>query len=196
MRKFFGGMLFATIIKMIIYTVSTLIKLIANIMVFFGLYIPFFYLIYGGILILFANFSLIPYNANAGLFYFGLILCVFCSIIISVKSLIIKPFKAIFGRDEQDYRQSLPRKPMPYRGEDKFPRPRRQIQPPIRSRDYGFYRIDRPSEYLERMDKLYERPDVYRSEMYPDIIVYEYCDRFDLYRHNGNMLEFVDTRYR
>lgn len=196
MRKFLGGMLFVTIIKLVFYSISTLIKLIANIMVFFGLYIPFFYLIYGGALMLFLDFRLIPYSSGAGLFYFGLVLCVFCSIIISVKNLIIKPFKAVFGRDNKDYEQPITRKPMPYDGGDNFPRPRRRIQPPIKSKEYGYYRIDSPIEYMDRMDKFYESPEVYRSETNPEIIVYEYCDRFDLYQHNGSILEFIDTKYR
>lgn len=197
MRKFIGGMLMATILKLIFYTISTAIKLIANIMVFFGLYVPFFYLIYIEMLILFAGFTIIPYNANVGLFVFGLVLCFFCSLIITVRNLIVKPIRAVFGRDDKEYSERHPikrRPPMPYQGGE-FPRPRREYEP-SRSRQYGYLRIDSPREYMDKLDSYYERPDVYRSEVNPELIVYEYYNRFDLYRHNGDFLEYIETRYR
>ena len=44
MRKFLSGMVVVSVLKLIFYAISTAIKLIANIMVFFGLYVPFFIL--------------------------------------------------------------------------------------------------------------------------------------------------------
>jgi hypothetical protein len=199
MTKFLGGVVFATVFKLIFYVVSTAIKLIANILVFFGLYIPFFYLIYGEMLLLFTDFVLVPYTSDLGLYIFGLVLSCFCSVIISVKNLIVKPIKAVLGRDDKEdghyYEERRRRPPMRYTGGD-YPRPRRQINPPIRSRQYGYYRIDSPYEYFDRIDSFYEHPEIYRSEVRPDIIVYEYHDRFDLYRHNGDILEYVETKYR
>ncbi|MGI6702352.1 MAG: hypothetical protein ACOX3U_07865 [Christensenellales bacterium] len=196
MRKFLSGMVVVSVLKLIFYAISTAIKLIANIMVFFGLYVPFFYLIFGEMLLLFAGFSLTPYNTNVGLFIFGLVLSCFCSVIITVKNLILKPIKAVFGRDsDKEIRYPIRRRPIRYTG-GRYPAPRRTLPPPIRSREYGYLRIDSPKEYFDRLDYYYERPDVYRSELNQDIIVYEYRDRFDLYRHNGEFLEYVDTEYR
>jgi len=199
MTRFLGGVAFATIFKLIFYIFSTAVKLIANIMVFFGLYMPFFYLIYGEMLLLFTDFTIETYTPELGLYIFGLVLCCFCSVIITIRNLIVKPVKAIFGRDEhfdeRRYYERRPRPPMRYSGGE-YPRPRRHMYPPIRSREYGYLRIDRPREYLDRFDSFYERPEVYRSEVHPDTIVYEYGDRFDLYRHNGDILEYVETKYR
>lgn len=199
MRKFLGGMAMATILKLLFYTISTAIKLIANIMVFFGLYVPFFYLMYGELLILFAGFTIVPYNAEVGLFVFGLVISLFCSVIITVRNLIVNPVKAVFGRNDKTYKVKYKerlRPSMDYHG-GAFPRPRRRyIAPPRRSEQYGYLTIDSPREYMNRLDSFYERPDVYRSEINPSIIVYEYHDRFDLYRHNGNRLEFIESKYR
>jgi hypothetical protein len=193
-------MAFASFIKLFIYAISTLIKLVANILVFFGLYIPFFYLIYGGALYLFAGFRFMPYTPEVGLFFFGLALCALCAVIITVKNMLIKPLKAIFGRNEKEYEERHPR-PRPYYatmrydGGDYFPRPRPRIYPE-RSEQYGYLRIDSPREYIDRFDAFYEHPDVYRSEMNPDLIIYEYDDRFDVYRHNGDRLVFQESKYR
>ncbi len=195
MRKFLGGMAVVTIFKLIFYIVSTAIKLIANIMVFFGLYIPFFYLIYGEMLLLFTDFTITPYTPELGLYIFGLVLCLFCSVILSIRNLIVKPVKAIFGRDTKYREEPIRRPPMRYRG-GRYPSPRRYFHPPVRSREYGYYRIDSPREYIERLDSYYEKPEIYRSEMNPDLIIYEYMNRFDIYRHNGDYLEFMETKYR
>lgn len=201
MRKFLGGMALATILKLVFYIVSTAIKLIANIMVFFGLYVPFFYLIYGELLILFAGFTITPYTSNLGLFLFGLVICMFCSIIITIRNMIIKPVKAVFGRNDKNYQIDYDRRPIRrpppirYYGGD-YPRPKRYLPPPRRSEQYGYLTIDSPTEYIDRFDKYYEHPEIYRSEVNQDLIIYEYSDRFEIYEHNGNNLDYVETKYR
>lgn len=197
MKRIFGGMILATAFKLIYYIFSTTIKFIANVMVFFGLYIPFFYLIWGEILLLFTDFHISPYNTDLGLYLFGLVLSLFCSVIISIRTIIIKPFKALFGRDEKFQEHYAPPQYISYEGHGDFPRPPKRLKPrTYRSEEYGTLRIDKPKEFMDRYEHFHERPEIYRSEVEPDLIIYEYSNRFDLYTLNDSRLEFIETQFR
>lgn len=133
----------ATILKTILYVLNWTIKLIASVLLFFGLYIPFIYLIYGGLLYLIAKVPIFNFSTNSQLYLLGLLLCIICSVIISVRNLIMKPLTSIVA----------------------------------------FY--DKKNTP--------EQPLVYRSNVMRDLIIYEYKDRYDVYRDINGRLSFIRT---
>ena len=91
MKRFFGiGGIFYYIIKSIIRFFNTLCYFLFDFLTFTGLYIPLLYSIYSAFIFL-AGLKLSPFSVDAMLFYIGLILSFVCSIIITVKKLIINP---------------------------------------------------------------------------------------------------------
>ena len=87
-----GGKIFGILFKAIDIAITTVAKFIA----YFGLYIPLVYLIYGGILWLSLDFNPFGGGVDGNLYVFGFALCFVCALIISVRNLIIKPFKRHF----------------------------------------------------------------------------------------------------
>ncbi len=207
MIKFIKGIFVGSIFRLIIYVISTVIKLTANIMIFFGLYVPFFYLLYGEALILFADFAILPYTADTGLYLFGLVLSLFCSVIITIKSLLVNPIKSIFGRDEKEdiptphynnqnyYQQEPPNIERDYSEQYNLEN-RRDNYSPYRT-DSGYFRLESREEFFSRTAGTRthnESPDIYRSENNPDLVIYEYHNKYDIYRVQDNSLEYLETK--
>lgn len=133
----------ATILKTIVNTLNWAIKIISSVMLFFGLYIPFAYLIYGGLLYLIAKVPIFDFSTNSQLYLLGLLLCVICSVIISVRNLIMRPLTSVIAWHD------------------------RKNQP--------------------------EQPMIYRSNVMRDLIIYEYKDRYDVYRDINGRLSYIRT---
>ncbi|NLZ25739.1 MAG: hypothetical protein GX891_04690 [Clostridiales bacterium] len=87
-----GGKIFGVLFK----AIDIAITVVAKFIVYFGLYIPLLYLIYGGVLWLTLDFNPFGGGVNTNLYLFGLGLSFVCSVIIAVRNLIIKPFKRHF----------------------------------------------------------------------------------------------------
>lgn len=62
----------------------------------FGLYIPLAYLAYGGVLYLVFGFELFVGGTDGGLYVFGFVLSLICSVIITVRNLVVKPLGEYF----------------------------------------------------------------------------------------------------
>lgn len=163
----FAGLFFG--VKILYWILKAIITLLGKILVFFGLYIPGVYLLLGAVLTKFSVFSFSVLDTRLNLFILGLILCVVCAIIISVRNLIVKPFATVvknFGKDaKKEFVDNRPK--IKKNAKDN---PRREQTP---------------------------YPLVYRSQIYPDITVHEYEDRFDLYRDEKNgKIKFFKTEYK
>lgn len=112
-------------------------------MLYFGLYVPFFYFLYGLIIHLTLGVVLFDFSTNSQLYLLGLLLCLVSSVIISVRNIILTPLKSAL----------------------KF--------------------------YDSR--KRPEKPLVYRSELMPDLIIYEYENRYEVYRDYNGRLTYLRT---
>ena len=100
-------------------------EVIAKLIIYLGLWAPLLYLAYGGILkLIYKDFYMFSLDTNSILYFVGLILCLGISVIITIKNLIVKPFKKIFSRkdvikyddnDERKLKKNMPEAPKIYK---------------------------------------------------------------------------------
>ena len=76
--------------------IKVVITVLTNVIIFFGLYIPLFYGLFGVLLLAFTDFTLGGTGTNQVLYYVGLGLSFFASLIITVRTLFVRPISAIF----------------------------------------------------------------------------------------------------
>jgi len=76
--------------------VKVIITVLTNIIIFFGLYIPLFYALFGVLLLAFTDFTLGGTGTNQVLYYVGLGLSLLGSVIITVRTCFVRPISAIF----------------------------------------------------------------------------------------------------
>lgn len=163
----FAGLFFA--VKIVYWLLKAIIILLGKILVFFGLYIPGVYLLLGAVLTKFNVFSFSALDTRLNLFVLGLILCTICALIIAIRNLIVKPFATVLKKFGEDTKKEFV---------DKRPKMKKN-----------------PKDKPRREESPY--PLVYRSQIYPDITVHEYEDRFDLYRDDKNgKIKFFKTEYK
>lgn len=133
----------AGVISVLMRFVGYLIRFLSTIMLYFGLYVPFFYLLYGLIIKLTLNLMLFDLSVNSQLYLLGLLLCLIAAVIITVRNIVLAPIKSV----------------------------------------------------LRRLDsrRAPEEPLIYRSEIMPDLIIYEYAMRYDVYRDVNGRLTYLRT---
>ena len=79
--------------------IKVIVEIVAKVIFFLGLWVPLLYLAYGGILkLIYKGFYLLSADTNSIIYLLGFILTIVISIIITIKNLIYRPFKKIFGR--------------------------------------------------------------------------------------------------
>lgn len=116
-----------TVIKLVFKLIWVIVKVLATLFLFFGLYIPLFYSVFGIILLATTDFTLGVMGTDQVLFYIGLGLCGVASVIITIRNLIVRPFSAIFApfleyRDEIKKERDKFRKDAPEQGAQGDPR--------------------------------------------------------------------------
>ena len=77
--------------------VTRFIQVLTGLIIFLGLYIPLFYVVFGIILLATTDFSFGGTGTNQILYYIGLALCCVATIIISVRNLLMRPISQIFA---------------------------------------------------------------------------------------------------
>lgn len=140
---FLMGFAGASILRVVIKFLGYVVRALSTIMLYFGLYIPFFYMLYGLIIYLTLGVQLFDFSVNSQLFLLGLLLCLISSVIISVRSVILAPIKSVL-------------------------------------------------KYMDRRSAP-EQPLIYRSTVLPDLIIYEYSNRYDVFRDYNGRLCFIRT---
>ena len=86
-----------TVIKLVFKLLAVIVKVLAALIIFFGLYIPLFYSVFGIILLATTDFTLGVMGTNQVLFFIGLGLCGVAALIISIRNLIVRPLSAVFA---------------------------------------------------------------------------------------------------
>ena len=140
---FIAGFAGAGILSVLMKFLGYVVRFLSTIMLYFGLYVPFFYFLYRFIIHLTLGVALFDFSTNSQLYLLGLLLCLVSSVIISVRNIILTPLKSAL----------------------KF--------------------------YDSR--KRPEKPLVYRSELMPDLIIYEYENRYEVYRDYNGRLTYLRT---
>ena len=103
--------------------IKVIAEIIAKVLYYLGIWVPLLYLAYGGILkLIFKEFYLFSVDTNSVIYLTGFVLTIFISIIISVKNLILKPFRKIFEKrkdvveyDNNNLKSGAPEAPKIYR---------------------------------------------------------------------------------
>ena len=79
--------------------IKVIVEIVAKVIFFLGLWVPLLYLGYGGILkLIYKGFYLFSADTNSIIYLLVFRLTIVMSIIITIKNLIYRPFKKIFGR--------------------------------------------------------------------------------------------------
>lgn len=178
------------LVGMMVRFISKLIDIIVAVCVYCGLYYPVFYMVVVLFLMMFSGFRFVP-SLELNLFFVGLALSFACSVMVTLRHIIIEPFGRYLDKKEAEKEEYLARK--------------RQKRAAKRRREYYDYK----EEYRERRPEprpayhrpygnsyQRERPLVYRSKQDGSLIIYEYSDRFDIYREISNRLELIDTKWK
>lgn len=140
---FIAGFAGAGILSALLKFLGYVVKFLSTIMLYFGLYIPFFYFLYGLIIHLTLNVTLFDFSTNSQLYLLGLLLCCVSAVIITVRNIVLAPIKSAL-------------------------------------------------KFMDR-NKRPEEPLVYRSELMPDLVIYEYSDRYDVFRDCNGRLSYLRT---
>lgn len=175
-----------TVIKLIFKLLAVLVKVLASLLVFFGLYIPLFYGVFGIVLLATTEFTFGGTGTDQVLYYVGFGLCCVAAVIISVRNLIVRPLSAVFApfteyREEvRRARQGMKKDEEEGAGAPKSYRDPRGYDPRYGQQDgyppygeqysdryadgqpYGDYRPHAP--YYESPRAPYEEPPAYRRE--------------------------------
>ncbi len=202
------GILIVFVVKIVMYVFKITTKAIAHVIVYLGLYIPFFYCIFG--LILFGVFGLDveTMNADMTLFLAGLALSAVCALIIAVKNILVKPFSSVFSymqrenyptyqEEERRYYERKEGRGRRYydsgsertacRDTDNYPSAGSAMRERDDAADFG----RRGESYGPKM------PLIYYSEVEPELLIYEFDDRFEVYKDNGRQPKsYLRTEYK
>lgn len=90
-----GGLILGSAARAIIFIIVNIIKALASVMVFLGLWVPFFYALLGSILYLLFQFDPFSGDIDSKIFLIGFGGSVFCALLITVKNLFRKPAQSI-----------------------------------------------------------------------------------------------------
>ena len=86
---FIAGFAGAGILSVLMKFLGYVVRFLSTIMLYFGLYVPFFYFLYGLIIHLTLGVVLFDFSTNSQLYLLGLLLCLVSSVIISVRNITV-----------------------------------------------------------------------------------------------------------
>lgn len=154
--KFVLGVAILAVLKLACVVIWNVIKVLANVIVYFGLYVPFFYFLLGGVFVGIGAFSFGEVSINMILFYVGLALCFGVSICIFVRTYAKKPLRSVAEGSVRAVRTAT-------RARKKQPQ-RRVV-------------ADTEAESSTAKCPML----VYYSQEHPNELVHEFDDHFDVY---------------
>lgn len=85
------------VIKGVAKLFKALLTVLTNLVIFFGLYIPLFYVVFGVILLAATDFSFGGMGTDQILYFVGLGLCGAASLIISIRNVFVRPISFVFA---------------------------------------------------------------------------------------------------
>lgn len=170
------GVAMGSALKVIAIGVLELSKLIIKLLVFFGLWLPLIYTLFGLILYYTLNFNPFELQLEGQLFISGFVACVICSVIISIRNLIIKPIKSVAKGFKTPIWTKVPIK------EKEEPTKKLKTKHPI------------VATSLEEIEK--PRPSIYYSTLEMNTLIHEYKDRFEIYRLEDNKAKLERVEYK
>lgn len=93
--KIIFGVVLLGVLKLVYTIIKHFVRITANVLVYFGLYVPFFYLLVGVVLSALGAFDFSSVSVNSVLFYVGLALCLGVAICIFIRNYGRKPVSSV-----------------------------------------------------------------------------------------------------
>ncbi len=168
-----SGTIIGSIVRFFLAGTQLLIKIILQIIIYLGLWIPGIYIIFGVVLYYTLSFNPLDLQLEGQLYFSGLAACILCSIVITVRNIIVKPISTIF----QGSKTTMVSPKMPQ--EDITP------TEPLQARS---------TKYQHSYE--IERPSIYYSILEQDALIHEYDDRFEIYKVEDNKARLERVEYK
>lgn len=189
MKGFGIGLIFSFIIKIALRVFDVLMYIIADLLIYFGLWIPSLYMLITGGFMLFGNLDITVPSVPTVLFYVGLSLALIGSIIITVRNMILKPLKdhIKYRAVRKEYKRNqaeLKRKEMYQKHPDKYFAKYEEEAPPL----------DHPVYNSTRKTRTTLPHKTYRSKQDPTLIIHEYDEKYIIYKDCGDHFYQIDEK--
>lgn len=169
--------LFGSLIKLLYTILNITAQFFAVIFGFFGLWIPLLYALVGVALFGFLGFNPFEWTIEGQLYIAGFAACCACSLIISIRNLVLKPIRSVV----QGFREPI-WKSKEENGEKGSPK--RRIREP-----------ERKSIAPATAEAQQEKPEIYFSQI-ENVLVHEYTDRFEIFELNDGKLKLDRVEYK
>lgn len=165
------GLFIGSTIKFVVMSFDLVAKFFARILLFFGLWLPALYAVFGLILFWIFGFNPFDFQLEGQLYISGFVACCICSLIITIRNLIVKPTKSII----YGYKKPLWQKPKRvYIDEEK----EGDISSTKKTKDFE------------------ERPMIYYSKLEQNTLIHEFSDRFEIYHLQNNIAHLDRVEYK
>lgn len=189
MKGFGIGLVFSYIIKITLRVFDVLMYIIADLLVYFGLWIPSVYMLFTGGFMLFGKLDITTLSTASVLFYVGLSLALIGSLIITIRNLIVKPIKEHIKYREvrKEYKNNkakLKRTELYQKHPDKYFAKYEDDAPPL----------DHPVYNSTRKNRTTPPHKTYRSKQDPTLIIHEYEDKYVIYKDCGDHFYQLDEK--
>ena len=167
------GAAVAVVTFLLVVAKFVMTKLVKGI-VFFGLEIPLVYMLYGAILKAIFGFDVGAGDINATLYTWGFYVSLALAVVVTIRH-IITPDGAKTRYVAKHSREDKPKK----KWWEIFKKPKTNGAPEsVRS----YAPTARPAPRPAPPAEVRTQPMVYRSKVNPELLIYEYPDRYDVYR--------------
>lgn len=169
------GLALGSVLRFIASVLELILRIIINLLLFFGLWLPLVYALFGLALYLGLGFNPLDWELEGQLYISGFATCILCSLIITIRNLIVKPAKQVFDGF---------RTPLWQRKKDK------KIE---------LVEIQKPKKTITNSGKNLikkEKPIIYYSSVEPDILIHEYADRFEIFKVENNKARLESVEYK
>lgn len=173
------GVALGSVFRAVFYLIGVIVKVLASVLVFTGLWVPALYALLGCVLYLVYQFD--PLN-NQGLYEYlylsGAVVTIIIALVIFIRNLIINPIKkAVTGDDGTE----------PWKKKREKKRLEKALE--REERDAKKRETARQKEEKEEIpifdEPIYEKreePNIYLSKVEADTLIHEYNDRFEVYK--------------
>ena len=173
------GVALGSVFRAVFYLIGVIVKVLASVLVFTGLWVPALYALLGCVLYLVYQFD--PLN-NQGLYEYlylsGAVITIIIALVIFIRNLIVNPIKkAVTGDDGTE----------PWKKKKEKKRLEKALE--REERDAKKRETARQKEEKEEIpifdEPIYEKreePNIYLSKVEADTLIHEYSDRFEVYK--------------
>ncbi len=168
------GLALGSVLRFIASALELILRIIINLLLFFGLWLPLVYALFGLALYLGLGFNPLDWQLEGQLYISGFVTCILCSLIITIRNLIVKPAKQVFDGFKT---------PLWQRKKDK------NIElVEIRKAKKTTIEAKKPTKK--------EKPNIYYSAVEADTLIHEYSDRFEIYKIDNNKARLQSVEYK